>query len=169
MDPQFLSDWLRSLDDGWQRLAEAGLPDERAWKGALKAWLDCGQRLAERQQETQRQWSEAWLRRAGADSLLAFCRQCDEVCTEFARQSLLWQLEWSAGLRRQAGELAGSLLQARGEGDALLALNAAVQSGRQSWDEQLEALQQTLSELSPALAQNLQQWLTPPPENPPET
>ncbi|OBU87130.1 hypothetical protein [Chromobacterium subtsugae] len=167
MDPQFLSAWLQNVNDSWQRLAQTGLPDEREWKGALKAWLDSGQRLSEWQQEAQRQWTEDWRARAGADSLLAFYRQCDEVCTEFVRQNLLWQLEWSAGLRRQAGELAGSLLQTRGEGDALLALNAAVQGGRKDWDEKLEMLQQTLSELSPALAQNLQQWLAPPPADAP--
>ncbi|MDE1714210.1 hypothetical protein PWG14_16905 (plasmid) [Chromobacterium amazonense] len=160
MSPKFASVWLQLL--------QTGLPEEKEWKGALKAWLDGNQRLSEQQQEAQWQWTQDWQQRIGAASLLDYLRQCDEVATEFSRQNLLWHLDWHASLRQQGNKLMRTLLQIRGEGDMLLAINAAAQDGRRAWDAKSEALQQALSELSPALAQNLQQWLSPlSPENAP--
>lgn len=159
-------DTNENLQNDWERLLGGltgpGLPAEREWKARLQAWLDGQERQSERQQAALRQQLEAWRQRAGADSWLAFCRQCDQTGAEYLRQCLLWQLEWSAAWREQGYKLQQALLEARGEGDALLALNAASQEGRRIWDERMESLQQTQSELSPALMESLRRWLSSP-------
>ncbi|WP_199153368.1 hypothetical protein [Chromobacterium sp. ASV23] len=146
--------------DAWSRLAFAGLPEEQQWKAWLLAGLNGGEKLSEWQQQALQQWREAWQQRAGAASWLELGRQCDDTWTEYARQCLLWQLQWAAAWRGQGYKLHQALQEARGDGDALLALNAASQEGRQLWDERMESLQQTLYGLHPALAQSLRQWLT---------
>lgn len=169
MNQNFQNDWARLLGS----FTNTNLPTEREWKQRLQAWLDIKQLQSEQQQETLHQNLETWRQRTGADSWLAFCRQCDETGTEYIRQCLLWQLQWAAVWREQGYKLQQAMLEARGQGDALLALNAASQEGRQIWDERMESLQLTQSELSPALMESLRRWLAspsdaPPPENTPD-
>jgi hypothetical protein len=140
------------------------LPPAETWKTQLRDWIDEAQQLSDVQQTQQLETLKTCRERFDLEGLLQLGRNYTETSLQIQKNWLNWANAVPTLFSHPLFDFAQHSLDSRGDGDALLAVNALDQNLRPRWNAHLGDLMGLCCGVLPAYRACLGQYLQTEPE-----